>query len=37
MRILLFGKNGQLGWELHRILEHGWNVVAVEQPVFVLH
>jgi dTDP-4-dehydrorhamnose reductase len=29
MRILLTGKNGQLGWELHRQLEQDYNVLAV--------
>ncbi len=30
MNILLFGKNGQLGWELRRTLSHQGNVVAVD-------
>lgn len=29
MRILLTGKNGQLGWELHRFLEREFEVIAV--------
>jgi len=29
MRILLTGKNGQLGWELHRQLERDFNVLAI--------
>ena len=29
MRILLTGKNGQLGWELHRQLERDYEVVAI--------
>ncbi|MDR1383069.1 MAG: dTDP-4-dehydrorhamnose reductase [Planctomycetaceae bacterium] len=29
MRILLTGKNGQLGWELHRLLEQGFEVIAI--------
>ena len=29
MRILLTGKNGQLGWELHRQLERDYEVIAI--------
>ena len=29
MRILLTGKTGQLGWELHRQLEHDYEVIAL--------
>ena len=29
MRILLTGKNGQLGWELHRQLERDYDVLAL--------
>ena len=29
MRILLTGKNGQLGWELHRQLERDFTVIAI--------
>ena len=32
MRILLFGKRGQLGWELHRQLIHLGEVTALDQP-----
>jgi dTDP-4-dehydrorhamnose reductase len=32
MRILLFAKNGQLGWELHRALLPLGEIVAVETP-----
>jgi len=32
MRILLFGKYGQLGWELHRQLIHLGEVTALDQP-----
>lgn len=31
MRILLFGKNGQLGWELHRSLLPLGEIVAIDQ------
>lgn len=31
-RILLFAKNGQLGWELHRSLQPLGEIVAVETP-----
>jgi dTDP-4-dehydrorhamnose reductase len=32
MRILLLGKNGQLGWELHRTLQPLGNVVGLDFP-----
>jgi dTDP-4-dehydrorhamnose reductase len=32
MRILLLGKNGQLGWELHRTLQPLGKVFAVDYP-----
>ena len=32
MRILLLGKRGQLGWELHRQLIHLGEVTALDQP-----
>jgi dTDP-4-dehydrorhamnose reductase len=32
MRILLFGKNGQVGWELQRILNPLGDVLAFDQP-----
>ncbi len=32
MRILLFGKNGQVGWELQRMLAPLGEIVAVDQP-----
>ena len=32
MRILLLGKNGQLGWELHRTLQSLGKVFAVDYP-----
>lgn len=31
MRILLTGKNGQLGWELHRFLEQDFEVIATDR------
>ena len=31
MRILLTGKNGQLGWELHRQLERDFSVLALDR------
>ena len=33
MRILLFGKNGQVGWELQRTLAPLGEVIPVDQPV----
>ncbi len=32
MRILLFGKNGQVGWELQRMLAPLGKVIALDQP-----
>jgi dTDP-4-dehydrorhamnose reductase len=32
MKLLLLGKNGQLGWELHRCLQPLGNVVALDYP-----
>ena len=32
MKILLFGKNGQLGWELHRSLQNLGQVLAYDYP-----
>lgn len=32
MRILLFGKNGQLGWELHRTLPTLGDLIVVDYP-----
>jgi len=32
MRILLPGKNGQLGWELHRTMQSLGKVFAVDYP-----
>ena len=32
MRVLLLGKNGQLGWELHRTLQPLGKVFAVDYP-----
>jgi len=32
MRILLLGKNGQLGWELHRTMQSLGKVFAVDYP-----
>lgn len=32
MKILLFGKHGQLGWELHRSLQGLGQVLAYDYP-----
>ena len=32
MKVLLFGKNGQLGWELHRALATLGDVQAMDYP-----
>jgi dTDP-4-dehydrorhamnose reductase len=33
MRILLLGKNGQLGWELQRALQPLGDVIALDYPL----